>query len=133
MSKSQLCKSAFAVGMRRFATQLLMLVQQNQNSMRLQQIPAAVWSVSPQSMHCPPMLQDHAQKAHLAHCMLHLSAVLSLLAHQIVMCTCRFEGPTCSIDINECVRGTDNCAANAACINTQGMCGWRITTAPCSK
>ncbi|DBB02500.1 hypothetical protein WJX82_002641 [Trebouxia sp. C0006] len=31
-----------------------------------------------------------------------------------------FEGPTCTIDINECVRGTDNCAANAACINTQG-------------
>ena len=35
----------------------------------------------------------------------------------------RFEGPTCNIDINECVRGTDNCAADAACINTQGMPG----------
>lgn len=33
---------------------------------------------------------------------------------------CRFEGPKCDIDINECVRGTDNCAAEAACINTVG-------------
>lgn len=57
---------------------------------------------------------------------LDLSAVLSLLAHQIVVCTCRFEGPVCTIDINECARGTDNCAANAACINTQGMCGCEV-------
>ena len=32
----------------------------------------------------------------------------------------RYEGPSCSIDINECVRGTAGCAANAGCINTQG-------------
>ena len=32
---------------------------------------------------------------------------------------CRFEGPKCDIDINECVRGTDDCTANAACINTE--------------
>ncbi len=32
----------------------------------------------------------------------------------------RFEGPHCSIDINECVRGTDNCGANSTCINTVG-------------
>ena len=40
-----------------------------------------------------------------------------------VMCVgvCRLEGPRCDVDINECVRGTDNCASNAACINTQGM------------
>eukprot|EP00884_Botryococcus_braunii_P015420 jgi/Botrbrau1/2561/Bobra.0079s0047.1 len=31
-----------------------------------------------------------------------------------------FEGPACNVDINECVRGTDNCAANATCINTNG-------------
>lgn len=32
----------------------------------------------------------------------------------------RYEGPSCSIDINECVRGTAGCAANAGCINTEG-------------
>ena len=36
-------------------------------------------------------------------------------------CVCRLEGPRCDIDINECVRGTDNCASNAACINTKGI------------
>ena len=32
----------------------------------------------------------------------------------------RYEGPTCSIDINECVRGTSGCASNAGCINSAG-------------
>lgn len=32
-----------------------------------------------------------------------------------------YEGPDCSLDINECVRGTDNCAVgSAACVNTDG-------------
>lgn len=30
------------------------------------------------------------------------------------------EGGACNVDINECVRGTDNCAVNATCINTNG-------------
>eukprot|EP00891_Asterochloris_glomerata_P005372 jgi/Astpho2/5372/fgenesh1_pg.00075_%23_44_t len=30
------------------------------------------------------------------------------------------EGPDCTININECLRGTDNCAPNAACIDTNG-------------
>ena len=38
----------------------------------------------------------------------------------ICLDVCRFEGPGCDVDINECVRGTDNCASNAACLNTQG-------------
>ena len=36
------------------------------------------------------------------------------------VCTRRFEGPACDVDINECVRGTSNCAANATCTNTNG-------------
>ena len=33
----------------------------------------------------------------------------------------RFEGPTCELDINECVRGTAGCAkVGAACVNTVG-------------
>ncbi|CAD7701855.1 unnamed protein product [Ostreobium quekettii] len=31
-----------------------------------------------------------------------------------------YEGPKCKIDINECVRGTAGCHANAGCINTDG-------------
>lgn len=34
--------------------------------------------------------------------------------------TRRYEGPGCDIDINECVRGTAGCAANAGCRNTNG-------------
>lgn len=30
-----------------------------------------------------------------------------------------FEGPTCNIPINECVRGTDTCDPNAACLDTE--------------
>ncbi len=33
---------------------------------------------------------------------------------------CRYEGPTCSIDVNECVRATGGCLANAGCINLPG-------------
>ena len=33
---------------------------------------------------------------------------------------CRYEGPQCDMDINECVRGTHNCAGNSTCINTEG-------------
>lgn len=40
----------------------------------------------------------------------------------------RFEGPNCNIDINECVRQTDDCSPNSACINTLGgfkcQCYW---------
>ena len=32
----------------------------------------------------------------------------------------RYEGPACDIDINECVRGTAGCAANAGCTNSNG-------------
>ncbi|KAK9837439.1 hypothetical protein WJX81_002398 [Elliptochloris bilobata] len=30
------------------------------------------------------------------------------------------EGPACEVDVNECVRGTSNCAANSTCTNTNG-------------
>ena len=33
---------------------------------------------------------------------------------------CSWEGPDCSVDVNECVRGLDDCDVNAACINTVG-------------
>ena len=33
---------------------------------------------------------------------------------------CRYEGASCDVDINECVRGTANCPANAGCVNTDG-------------
>ena len=33
---------------------------------------------------------------------------------------CRFEGPNCNVDINECVRGTSNCGTNSSCSNTVG-------------
>ena len=33
---------------------------------------------------------------------------------------CRFEGPRCTQDINECVRGTSGCHPNATCTNTNG-------------
>ena len=33
---------------------------------------------------------------------------------------CRFEGPGCDIDVNECVRGTAGCGTGAVCLNTQG-------------
>lgn len=35
-------------------------------------------------------------------------------------CARRFEGVACNIDINECVRGTSNCAANSTCTNLRG-------------
>jgi mannan endo-1,4-beta-mannosidase len=35
-------------------------------------------------------------------------------------CPTGYEGPNCDLDINECVRGTDDCDLNAACINTVG-------------
>lgn len=38
------------------------------------------------------------------------------------------EGANCDVDINECVRNTDRCSPNAACINTPGSyncsCHW---------
>lgn len=36
------------------------------------------------------------------------------------MVVCRYEGPACDIDINECTRGTAGCAAHAGCTNTVG-------------
>ena len=42
--------------------------------------------------------------------------------------SCRYEGPRCDIDINECVRGTSACAPQAGCINSMGgyscICPW---------
>lgn len=39
-----------------------------------------------------------------------------------------FDGPNCTTDINECLRGTDDCAAESNCINTDGsfecVCWW---------
>ncbi|KAI3438259.1 hypothetical protein D9Q98_000695 [Chlorella vulgaris] len=35
-------------------------------------------------------------------------------------CPPGWEGPACDVDVDECVRGLDDCAANAACINTPG-------------
>lgn len=52
----------------------------------------------------------------LTQCTACLFACLSNLAHA----ACRMEGPDCTININECLRGTDNCAPNAACIDTNG-------------
>ena len=47
---------------------------------------------------------------------------------QVLSCSGRYEGPSCEIDINECVRATAGCAANAGCINTDGgyqcKCYW---------
>ncbi|KAK9806092.1 hypothetical protein WJX72_001044 [[Myrmecia] bisecta] len=31
-----------------------------------------------------------------------------------------YEGPSCTLDINECVRQTDGCGANSGCVNTPG-------------
>ena len=39
---------------------------------------------------------------------------------QAGVCMRRFEGPACDVDINECVRGTANCAANSTCTNSNG-------------
>ena len=33
---------------------------------------------------------------------------------------CSFEGANCNQDIDECVRGLDDCSPNAACVNTPG-------------
>ena len=33
---------------------------------------------------------------------------------------CRYEGPGCTIDIDECVRGTAGCNPNAVCVNKPG-------------
>lgn len=32
----------------------------------------------------------------------------------------RYEGPDCNLDINECLRQTVTCPANAGCVNTEG-------------
>lgn len=41
------------------------------------------------------------------------------------------EGPGCDIPINECVRGTDDCGANSACLDTEAgftcQCYWGFT------
>lgn len=52
----------------------------------------------------------------LMHCALHMCF------HHIcpAWCVCRFEGPECNVDINECLRQTVQCAPNAGCINTEG-------------
>ena len=63
-----------------------------------------------------------------------LTSILTFFTHtHTCICACRFEGPTCNIDINECVRGTDTCAANAACINTQGRSKDSLTTVFCGQ
>ena len=33
-------------------------------------------------------------------------------------CEAGKEGPTCSVSVNECLRGLDNCGENAACVDT---------------
>ena len=33
---------------------------------------------------------------------------------------CRYEGPDCDVDINECVRATAGCSGHAGCINVKG-------------
>ena len=33
---------------------------------------------------------------------------------------CRYEGPNCDVDINECVRAMAGCSAHAGCINVKG-------------
>eukprot|EP00884_Botryococcus_braunii_P009399 jgi/Botrbrau1/18460/Bobra.0072s0043.1 len=47
-----------------------------------------------------------------------------------------YEGPSCNIDINECVRQTDDCSPNSACINTNGgfkcQCYWGYSGNSCT-
>lgn len=56
--------------------------------------------------------------------MIHAGLIQSEIALDCVkLCggiCCRYEGPACDIDINECVRGTAACAQNAGCTNTNG-------------
>lgn len=39
---------------------------------------------------------------------------------KVMAAGCRYEGPDCNININECVRGTDNCPANSGCVDSDG-------------
>eukprot|EP00887_Chlorella_sp_A99_P006508 scaffold3.g6508.t1 len=43
-----------------------------------------------------------------------------LAAHMRRCHPCRYEGPKCDLDINECARGTAGCAAGAVCVNSPG-------------
>lgn len=43
-----------------------------------------------------------------------------LIRPEAFECARRFEGVACNTDINECVRGTSNCAANSTCTNSRG-------------
>ena len=38
----------------------------------------------------------------------------------VTTCPPGFQGADCKTDINECLRGTDDCDLNAACVNTTG-------------
>ena len=44
------------------------------------------------------------------------------------------EGPRCDLNINECLRSTHDCPANAACVDLEGgfscICHWGFTAAP---
>lgn len=42
----------------------------------------------------------------------------------------RYEGPGCDIDINECVRGTDDCADTATCVDSEVIPWHGVPTPP---
>ena len=33
---------------------------------------------------------------------------------------CRYEGPNCDVDVDECVRATAGCSPHASCLNSKG-------------
>lgn len=50
------------------------------------------------------------------------TGVFSQGGFQLQTCPVGFEGPNCTTDVNECVRGLAVCAAGEVCVNTYG--GW---------
>ena len=66
---------------------------------------------------CQPMYVQH-MGAHEGQHVQYLSNTALPLSDDHI--ACRYEGASCDVDINECVRGTANCPANAGCVNTDG-------------
>ena len=78
----------------------------------------ATSSASRKLQHCPSVSCQKASCAFAPASALsgtpqHGNSSMSTLA-------CRYEGVGCTLDINECVRGTADCPANAGCVNSNG-------------